>query len=133
MKLCFPAGCAPAADGTIYGHFASAPNFLIVDTEGEAVRVVENCDRQNPHAGCNPFLALRGEELDGIVAGGIGDDALRTMNFCGFRVFEARSALIRENVALFLRGELPELEVFNSHLEESCSGQACDHRCSHDH
>ena len=133
MKLCFPTTSPEGVNDTIYGHFASAPHFLIVDTESWEAAIIDNCDRQHPHAGCSPFLALRRESLDGIIVGGIGDDALRTMNLCGFRVFQALSASVRENAALFARHELPELEQVNSRLEESCSGQACDHRCSHDH
>lgn len=129
MKLCFPTTCPEGRHDTIYGHFASAPHFLIVDTESGVSRAIDNCDGQNPHGGCNPFLALQQESLDGIVVGGIGDDALRTMNLCGFRVYQAQSASVSENAALCVRHDLPELEVLPSHLEEPCSGQSCDHRC----
>ena len=94
MKLCFPIITGAGMESTIYGHFASAPWFLIVDTEIRQTYVLANCDEKNLYAGCNPFMALRDLNLDGIVVGGIGDDALRTMNMCGFRVYQAMSASV---------------------------------------
>jgi predicted Fe-Mo cluster-binding NifX family protein len=74
-------------------------------------------------------MALRDQKLDGIVVGGIGDDALRTMNMCGCRVFQAQSTSVRENVDLFLQQALPELEAMNSELEGTCAGHAGERSC----
>lgn len=134
MKVCFPVLRDEGVASTIYGHFASAPLFVIIDTETGTGSAVENCDRKNPGAGCNPFSALKGRQLDGIIAGGIGDDALRTMNLCGFRVFEAQSASIPENLDLFRSNALPEAIVLGSHLEGRCTDDDGTPRtCSHSH
>jgi predicted Fe-Mo cluster-binding NifX family protein len=129
MKLCFPIISGEGLDSTIYGHFASAPWFLVVDTEISQTYVLANCDDKNLYAGCNPFMALRDRHLDGIVVGGIGDDALRTMNMCGFRVFQAEGAAVRENVELFKQSLLPELEVLHSDLEGPCDGHEGERIC----
>jgi predicted Fe-Mo cluster-binding NifX family protein len=118
---------------TIYGHFASAPWFLIVDTVIRQTYVLANCDEKNPFAGCNPFIALRDRQLDGIVVGGIGDDALRTMNMCGFRVYQARSSSVQNNVELFEQHVLTEVELQNSHLEGNCTPQEGGRTCGHCH
>lgn len=129
MKLCFPIITGEGLDSTIYGHFASAPWFLIVDTTIMQSYVIANCDPDNLYSGCNPFMALRDQKLDAIVVGGIGDDALRTMNMCGFRVFQARSAVVCENVEMFEQHFLPELELLHSYLEGPCDGHEGERSC----
>jgi predicted Fe-Mo cluster-binding NifX family protein len=78
-------------------------------------------------------MALRDRKLDGIVGGGIGDDALRTMNMCGFRVYQAISASVRENVELFEQQALTEVELQNSHLEGICTDPEGERTCGHCH
>jgi len=129
MKVCFPVITEEGLDSTIYGHFASAPWFLIVDTGSMQSYVVANCDQNDLYGGCNPFMTLRDLKLDGIVVGGIGDDALRTMNMCGFRVFQAESASVRDNTGLFEQRLLPELEVLHSDLEGPCDGHDGERSC----
>jgi predicted Fe-Mo cluster-binding NifX family protein len=131
MKVCFPVIADAGMESTIYGHFASAPFFTIIDTETLQGSVIANCDPAHPYAGCNPFSALTGQHLDGIIVGGIGDDSLRVMNMCGFTVHQAISASVAENVALFTRGTLQEMAVMQSHLEGRCSTDESGCNCSH--
>lgn len=133
MKLCFPVVTGEGMDSTIYGHFSSAPWFLIVDTVIRQPFVLANCDGKNILSGCNPFIALRDQQLDGIVVGGIGDEALRTMNMCGFRVYQAESPSVRENVELFEQHALAEAKLQNSHLEGSCIDKEGARACGHCH
>jgi len=134
MKLCFPVIIDEGLNSRIYGHFSSAPMFVVVDTDTRQTTAIANCDRDNPYGGCSPFMALRAQKIDGIVVDGISDDALRTMNMAGFRVYEAQSSTVLENIELFMEKTFPELLVQNSHLEGTCSGKdACDHKCSHEH
>lgn len=138
MKVCFPVADDNGLESTLYGHFASAPLFLVFDTDTRQSSIIRNCDEKNPYAGCNPFSALNGRQLDGIVVSGIGDEALRIMNFCGFRVFEAQSESIPENVALFEQSSLCESIKRDSHLEGRCSDDdgtphTCNHSHDHDH
>ena len=133
MKLCFPVVTDEGMDSKIYGHFTSTPMFLIVDTPTRQSSVVANCDRDNPYGGCNPFSALKGRQLAGIIVGGIGDESLRVMNLCGFKVYQAISADLAENVALFEENVLTELAVQQSHLEGRCSTGEGEHQCNHHH
>ena len=130
MKVCFPAIADAGMASEIYGHFASAPLFVIIDTDTGISSAIANCDRENPYAGCNPVSALTGQHLDGIVVGGIGDDSLRVMNMCGFTVHQAISASVAENVALFSNGTLQEMAVMQSHLEGRCSNNESGCNCS---
>lgn len=131
MKVCFPVTTDAALESTIYGHFASAPFFLVIDTATRKSSVIANCDHANPFAGCNPFSALGREQLDGIVVGGIGDESVRVMNICGFRIFRANSVAVADNLDLFASGSLAEVEVLQSHLEGRCSAGDSGHSCNH--
>lgn len=131
MNVCFPVIDDAGMESTIYGHFASAPLFVIIDTDTRHSSVIANCDRDNPFAGCNPFSALSCQQLDGIIAGGIGDDSVRVMNICGFKIFQASSSSVAENLALFESNGLPEVVVQQSHLEGRCSAGEGVHSCNH--
>lgn len=131
MKVCFPILADLGLQSTIYGHFASAPLFLEVDTDSGETTAIANCDKHNPDAGCNPFRALTGRQLDGVVVGGIGDNLLEMMNMMGFRVYEAQTASIEDNLELFWKQELPELQKQNSVEAGRCAGVDDNHSCSH--
>lgn len=131
MKICFPVIADAGMESRIYGHFASAPFFLFIDTATRKGSVIANCDSVNPYAGCNPFSALGRQQLDGIVVGGIGDDSVRVMNMCGFKVYRAVSPSVAENVALFEDNTLSEVAVLQSHLEGRCSAGESGHGCNH--
>lgn len=133
MNICFPVITDEGMESTIYGHFASAPFFLIIDTETRQSSAIANCDPADPFGGCNPFSALRGRHLGGIVVGGVGDDAVRAMNICGFRIYQASSPSVAENTALFENGSLPEVALLQSHLEGRCSAGEGGHGCNHHH
>ncbi|MFA7405930.1 MAG: NifB/NifX family molybdenum-iron cluster-binding protein [Pelobacteraceae bacterium] len=131
MKICFPVLADAGMDNTIYGHFASTPFFTIIDTETMHSSAIANCDQENPYAGCNPFSALGRQQLDGIVVDSIGDDSVRVMNMCGFKVYRAGSPSVAENVALFESGSLQEVEILQSHLEGRCGDGESGHSCNH--
>ena len=133
MKLCFPVITDEGMASTIYGHFSSAPYYLVIDTVTRQSNAIANCDPQNPDAGCNPFLALNCLQLDGIIADGIGDVTVRLMNTIGFKVLETESTSVAENVALFEQNALPEVISCDSHLEGRCSDDEEPRTCNHTH
>jgi predicted Fe-Mo cluster-binding NifX family protein len=139
MKVCFPISEDFGVKSTVYGHFNSAPFFLVVDTDTKETLTIANCDPKNPLAGCDPFSALKVYNIDGIIAGCMGDSALQAMNLCGFRVFEAESENLIENMELFKQEKLQESVVQNSAAEgrcsdgESSSGEGCGHDHDHEH
>ncbi len=133
MKVCFPVIADQGLQSTIYGHFASAPLFLEVDTDTGQASAIPNCDKFNPDAGCDPFKALAGRQLDGVVVGGLGDNLLDMLNMMGFRVYEAQTESVEENVELFGRQALPELEKLNSVEAGRCDGVSGEHTCTHSH
>ena len=114
MKLCFPSQQADGIDGSPYGHFGSAPHFVIHDTASGETEAVSNAKAVHEHGSCNPVAALAGRQVDSIIVGGIGMRALMILNRQGIRVYRAVPGSIRDNIAAAERGELQEMEPANS-------------------
>ena len=122
MKVCFPVASDEGLAGQIFGHFGSAPGFIVVDMETNEVTAIKNHSHQ--HGACNPAAELEGHRVDAVVVGGIGRGALQKLTAAGMRVFQAREGDVAENVALLAANELPELLPMHT-----CGGHG--HGCSH--
>jgi predicted Fe-Mo cluster-binding NifX family protein len=126
MKICFPVEQANGLESTVYGHFGSAPAFVIIDTERANDVTVANANRVHEHGACNPIMAMGGASVDAVVVGGIGAGAIGKLNGLGVRVFRAAAGTVRENLSLFSAGSLPEMTV-----DHACGGHAHGGGCSH--
>ncbi len=134
MKVGFPVAQDAGLDSAIYGHFASAPLFLVVDTETEELSRFSNCDPLAPESGCNALKAVCGRRLDAMVVGGIGDGFLKILNECGIEVFQAESAGVSENVGRFKDQQLLKVVMLNSAAAGRCNdGEETSHGCDHSH
>ena len=69
MKVCFPVAQDEGFESKVYGHFGSAPMFIVVDTELKEAKVLDNSDKGHGHGSCRPLKALGGEKVDAIVVG----------------------------------------------------------------
>jgi predicted Fe-Mo cluster-binding NifX family protein len=114
MKIGFPVERDAGMESKVYGHFGSAPAFLVVDTEKNEVRTIQNQDLHHIHGACNPIRALDGQQLDSLVVGGIGGGALMKLNALGIRVYEAGAQKVNENLKLFKEDSLEELTMDHS-------------------
>ena len=108
MKICFPVLENQGVESQVYGHFGSAPSFIIVDALTNEFTMFNNSDQIHQHGACNPVAGLGGRQVDAIVVGGIGGGALHKLNRSGLRVFQAQKGTIAENLALFHTNNLPE-------------------------
>ncbi len=126
MKVCFPIEKDQGLASVVFGHFGSAPMFLLVDTEVNQSTVITNSDQHHSHGACNPLKALSGQQIDGIVVGGIGAGALNHLQRSGLRVFKAQGATVQENVEMIAGNSLPEFTA-----QDSCSGHGSGNGCSH--
>jgi predicted Fe-Mo cluster-binding NifX family protein len=133
MKLCFPVAQDQGLESILYGHFASAPMFMVVDTDTNEFKSIANCDELAPEAGCDPFKALVSKSIDGVVVGGVGDGFLQMLNMMGLRVFQAQSASIKESIELFRQDALELVEMLNSAEAGRCEDDSDGHGCSHSH
>ena len=101
MKICFPVSKVDGMESEVYGHFGSAPAFLVVETDSNTITTISNKDQHHEHGACNPLKALNNQKVDAIVVGGIGGGALNRLNQLGIKVFQAQASTIKENIAMF--------------------------------
>jgi predicted Fe-Mo cluster-binding NifX family protein len=126
MKVCFPVQENNGFESEVYGHFGTAPAFIVVDTETNDVRTITNADQHHAHGACNPLKALNGQKVDAIVVGGIGAGALSRLNQSGIIVYRAQAATVQGNIDIFTAGSRPEFMPQNT-----CGGHAGGGGCAH--
>lgn len=126
MKVCFPVQQDEGINSKVYGHFGSAPLFIVVDTDTNSVSTIQNGDREHVHGACNPMKALNNQKIEAVVVAGIGAGALSRLNQLGIHVYRALSENIGENVLLFASNRLPELTP-----EGCCAGHGPKTGCAH--
>ncbi len=124
MKICFPVEQNEGLESSVYGHFGSAPLFVVVDSVSGEVQEVVNRDLHHEHGACSPLKALGGQEAEAIVVGGIGAGALMGLNRAGLKVYRALGVTIADNLASLANVELPELTP-----DQVCGGHSggCGH------
>ena len=126
MKVCFPVMEDQGLESQIYGHFGSAPGFVVVDMATSEITAINNSDQVHRHGACNPVAGIGGYEVDAIVVGGIGGGALHKLNAAGMRVFQAREGTVGDNIAHLKADGLPEFMPGHT-----CGGHGHSHGCAH--
>ncbi|MCL5021770.1 MAG: NifB/NifX family molybdenum-iron cluster-binding protein [Nitrospirae bacterium] len=124
MKICFPVEKDSALESEVFGHFGSAPMFILVDSETETAQVILNSGRHHNHGMCNPAGALEGQGVDAVVVSGIGSRALMKLNGAGIRVYKTGGKTIGDDTRLLCSGKLTQVQP--GHV---CAGHGRD--CSH--
>lgn len=134
MKICFPVQDNQGLSSNVFGHFGSAPQFVVVDSETREVGQVINRDLHHQHGSCSPLKALGGQAVDAIIVGGIGGGALAGLRRAGLKVFQAGAARLDDNLELLARNELNEIGddmVCGAHGHEHGHGHGHGHGCAH--
>jgi predicted Fe-Mo cluster-binding NifX family protein len=90
MKVGFAVQFNEGLESMVYGHFGSAPAFIIVDTDLKQVSAVDNNNAHHVHGACNPVMALGGNNIDAMVVGGM-PGAIMKLNAMGVKVYGERS------------------------------------------
>jgi predicted Fe-Mo cluster-binding NifX family protein len=111
MRICFPVETLQGLDSKVYGHFGSAPGFVIVDSDTGNSEEIGNGDQHHAHGMCQPLKALGGRTVDAIAVGGIGMGALMKLKAQGIRVFRVTQGTVGENIQFILKENLPEFDA----------------------
>lgn len=119
MKVCFPTETLQGLNSRVYGHFGSAPGFVIVDTVKVSVEEVSNNDLHHVHGMCQPVKALGGLKVDAVVVAGIGAGALMKLQVKGIKVYRGAQGTVQENIDLIKDGKLPQFSK-----ENTCAGHS---------
>ena len=124
MKICFPVESDKGLDSEVFGHFGSAPVFVVFDTETKSIDTINNQDLGHAHGMCSPLKALDGKMVDVIVVGGIGAGAINKLNGMGIKVYRAFMGSVDTNLTYFKNGSMPQLT-----LDQACGGhgEGCSH------
>ena len=122
MRICFPVKNNEGVKSVPYGHFGTAPTFVICDLEKDEVTTVGNGDLGHEHGKCQPLKALSGTAVDAVVVGGIGQGAIIKLNGMGIKVYRAEGDTISANLDLLKNGKLVEFPS-----DHTCSHDGCGH------
>ncbi len=124
MKICFPVEQDKGLDSQVFGHFGSAPSFVIFDTDTKSFDSVNNQDMGHEHGMCNPLKAFDGKNVDAVFVGGIGSGAISKLNSKGIKVYRAQQGTVQSNIDLFDENKQTELKA-----EHGCGGHGggCAH------
>lgn len=126
MNICFPVLEPKGMESEIYGHFGSAPVFLVVETDSNKITTIKNKDQHHAHGACSPMQALNNQKIDAVVVGGIGAGALSRLNQLGIKVFRAQALTVKENISMLKTQNLPEHT-----LQHCCPGHGHTSGCKH--
>ena len=136
MKIAIPIEDARGLESPVYGHFGSAPAFVVVDSESGAASVIDNRQLGHAHGQCNPIAALAGQTVDALITGGIGGRALELLNAHRIRVYRAPQPVTAAEVLKDFREKGLEEITFSdccshAHGREQGHGHATDGGCRH--
>ncbi len=126
MKIAFPGQVDQGLESQVYGHFGSAPSFVILDSSSGEYQIISNGDAHHDHGQCQPMNALAGNTVDAIVVGGIGGGALMKLQAQGVRVFRAVEGSVKQNLEYIKSNKLPEFSV-----NMTCAGHQGQGGCQH--
>lgn len=114
MKICIPIKENNGMESEVYSHFGSASAFLLYDAEKNEIETLDNSDKNHVHGQCNPISSIEGNNIDGIIVGGIGARAIDKLNAQNIRVYQAVNGSAQMNIELFNKSLLPEMSVENA-------------------
>ena len=122
MKICFPVEVNKGLESKPYGHFGSAPMFVVYDLEKNEITELSNNDLHHEHGKCQPLKALQGNIVDAVIVGGIGQGAIMKLNDMGVKVYKSQGETIKENLDLYKENKLQEFPS-----NHTCSHDDCGH------
>lgn len=117
MNICIPVTEDRGPASPVCAHFGSAPVFMIVDTEAGDMRAVVNNNEHHAHGMCQPLQGLAGENLGGMVVGGIGRGALMKLAAAGVDVYVSTEDTVGETLKALKDGRLAKAT-----LDMACGG-----------
>jgi len=122
MKICVPVEVNEGLDSKPFGHFGSAPMFVVCDLESGDISTINNGDLGHEHGKCQPIKDLSGNVVDAVIVGGIGQGAIMKLNSMKIKVYRAQGETIEENLNLLKENKLQEFPS-----NHTCSHDGCGH------
>ena len=121
MKICIPTEEQKGLESLAYGHFGSAPYFLIYDTVAQNYEMLNNNESEHEHGQCNPIQPLREKGVESVVVAGMGARALMNLQAMGIRVFRTSEVnTVKDIISIFDSSKIEELTMENSCQHHNC-------------
>ena len=121
MKICIPTEEQKGLESLAYGHFGSAPFFLLYDTIAKDFEFLNNSYSEHEHGQCNPIQPLREKGVEAVIVAGMGARALINLQSMGIRVYRAsETQKISDIVNSIEQSNLEELTIDNSCNHHNC-------------
>ncbi len=131
MKVCIPVSENKGMESLPYGHFGSAPEFIMCDLDSKEIKSINNGDLGHEHGKCQPLKALKGQEVDAIIVCGIGAGAIMKLNEMGTKVYRGINDTIESNLKLLKENKLQEFSVNDACSHNHSKGNGCGHDHGH--
>jgi len=120
MRVCIPVEREEGENSKVYGHFGSAPFFVIYDTETKVVEALENSNQHHSHGACHPLGVIGDKNIDAVISGGMGAGAVIKLNAGGIKAYKSAAKTVKEVAEELIKGGLVEMTPQNS-----CAGHGC--------
>lgn len=125
MKLCIT---STGKDNNAYidARFGRALYFLIIDTETNAIEVIDNsAASESQGAGIAAAQIISDKGVDGILTGYVGPNASAVLRQTNIKVYEGASSqdTVKEALAKFNKGEFKEALTVTSGVPPRGPGQ----------
>jgi predicted Fe-Mo cluster-binding NifX family protein len=120
MRICIPTENQDGLKSKVYGHFGSAPYFIIYDTEKEVAEVVDNKNAHHSHGMCQPIGVLGTLSIDVVVCQGMGMRAVQKLNEANIKTYKALGNTGAEIVERYKDSTLEEITVQNACAQHTC-------------
>lgn len=96
-------------DSPVDPRFGRAQYLVLVETEGMACEAIENPSVQAAGgAGVQMAQMVAATGAVAVLTGNVGPNAYHALTAAGLKVFIGATGTVREAVASYLRGELPQ-------------------------
>lgn len=106
MKIAIPSSGTPALKKVVHAHVATAPYFLVLDTDSGVFEEVPNPNRESKGGGINPVGVVRDLKVDVLICAGLGQWALELIEAGGTKVFLAHGGTVESAIEDFKSGKL---------------------------
>ena len=79
MNICIPINDDKGKESQVYGHFGSAPLFMIYEEDGENLKVINNTNKHHQHGQCHSIQELSDLKVNAVICNGMGRRAVNNL------------------------------------------------------
>ncbi len=132
MRVCIPTMSNKGLDDTVGEHFGRVPTYTIVDSETNAVNVVENTSDHMGGQGHPPEI-IKQAGADVMLCGGLGRRAIARFAEQQIEVFVGAVGTVAEAIEMWKAGKLTLADENTACRQHAFGGHGHGHEHGHGH